>query len=203
MNIKKIVLSLVTIILLLPFTTGVAAGNGVIEPYPACGKHTVSFINDIYPAHHDENIQLDSELIEGVQYLSIVSLHGWEIVEVDLLLAAGGTDEFNFPHVTKALILPPGVPLLDMLIFLEKECPSCRPTGRFVYTLFGNFPCNLIAEDNSIPARFLNPEYTGPLCNLPTVDHEWNGDWVKNREFNCGGYFVGGNHYDTRLENLP
>lgn len=73
-----------------------------------------------------------------------------------------------------------------------------RWTGNYVYTLLGNYPCNLITDQPTIPSRFLNQEYTGPLCKLPDRNHQWNGEWIKNREMDYGGYLKGGRHYDTR-----
>ena len=204
MNTKKLVILFVLLILLLPIPTGVAAAE--TTPYPDCGKHTISFFGNLFSDGYDDNVQLDSELIGGIPYISIVTSHGWETIEVDLLLAQGGTQIYTFPNgTTKALFPPPGVPLIDLIIKLKKDCYTCggKPTGRYVYTLLGNYPCNLISEEKTIPARFLDPGYTGPLCNLPNLDHNWNGDWVKNKEINCGGYFVGGKHYDTSLGELP
>ena len=96
----------------------------------------------------------------------------------------------------------PPVPVVFLSVSFRKAC-ACRPTGKYVYTLLGNYPCNLITKEDPIPARFLNPSYTGPLCKLPNLDHAWNGKWVKSVERDCGGYFKGGNHYDTSLGTLP
>ena len=203
MKTKRFFLIIVISILLAVNTSVVAFANGEGPPpeppipSPECGtytdtrSHTGTFGN--YSAYWFE---YDISVI-------ITSYNGWSIVQAKWL------DEnkdvvasYSFPPGTTSEIVPYHPFGGYLSVTLKKNC-VCRPTGRYVYTLLGNYPCNLITKEKSIPARFLDPAYTGPLCNLPTIDHIWNGDWVKNEELNCGGYFVGGNHYDTSLGNLP
>ena len=203
MKSKKLVLVIVISVFMAVSTFTLATANGfeppILPPPPSkeCGSYTHSNIEPGTYGDYSVYWVVEPETV------IITSTNGWEISRARWLIGSDIIADHIFPPGTTSVIIPlPEFGAEFLAVTLEREC-ACRPTGRFVYTLFGNYPCNLIAEDNSIPARFLNPAYTGPLCNLPTVDHIWNGDWVKNREFNCGGYYVGGNHYDTRLENLP
>lgn len=123
-----------------------------------------------------------------------------------LVLVLNGTDGSNFVWIEKTAGWhgPPLLPDLQIdhaVICAESRYVSGKTprwTGKYVYTLLGNYPCNLISEEPSIPARFKNTEYTGPLCALPGRSHQWNGEWLKSREFDYGHYLKGGRHYDTR-----
>lgn len=202
MKAKRFFLIIVISLLFAVSTSVVASANGELPPEPPipdpeCGSYThKNYRPDTYGNYRVEGL-------EGGPF-TITSFNGWHIVGAQWL------DDFDAalasytypPGTTSVMIILPFGGALSLSVTLQKNC-VCRPTGNYVYTLLGNYPCNLITKENSIPARFLDPEYTGPLCNLPTFDHVWNGDWVKNEELDCGGYFVGGNHYDTSLGNLP
>ncbi|TFH41105.1 MAG: hypothetical protein E4G94_08510 [ANME-2 cluster archaeon] len=196
MKTKKLLLIIVISLLIATNTFIVAAANGFEPPPPApeCGTYTWYF--------SDTNVIFEYEIGPPPGY-RFTSYNGWEIVQITWwTLPSGPSFIQSYPPGTTSVLDDSSDEYLVDSVNLKKNC-SCQATGRYVYTLFGNYACNLITEESSIPARFLNPEYTAPLCNLPDHQHNWNGDWVKNKEMNCGGYFVGGNHYDTSLGNLP
>ncbi|TFG49208.1 MAG: hypothetical protein E4H33_02735 [Anaerolineales bacterium] len=195
MKTKKLLLIMVIVLLLAANTFIVAAATGFEPPHPApeCGTYTWSF--------SDANVKF--EYVGGPPSgWTFTSYNGWAIVQITWEPLSGPVILQSYPPGTTSVFDPESDEYWVYSVNLKKNC-SCRPTGSYVYTLLGNYPCNLITTEDSIPARFLDPAYTGPLCNLPNLDHVWNGEWVKNEEMDCGGYFVGGNHYDTSLGILP
>ena len=197
MKIKRLIIIIVISLLIATNTSVVAFANGTEPPIPdpECGTYTDTRGGPGTFGNYSAEFVANGSVL-------ITSYNGWQIVEArwlgvgDVVIAS-----YTFPPGTTSEIIPYSW-AISLSVTLKKNC-ACRPTGRFVYTLLGNYPCNLITKENSIPARFLDPAYTGSLCNLPNLDHVWNGDWVKNEELDCGGYFVGRNHYDTSLGNLP
>lgn len=199
MKAKKPFVVVISLIFALSITS-LASANGGGDPVqvPKCGTYT-----DIRTGPGDYGSYTAEWYVPGVSIL-IQSYDGWTFVKgawldwdkdpiVSYTAFAGSTSEI--------VPLPPGGAAYSS-VTLHKAC-ACHPTGKYVYTLLGNYPCNLVTTEDTIPARFLNPDYTGPLCNLPELDHVWNGDWVRNEELDCGGYLVGGNHYDTSQGTLP
>lgn len=202
MKTRKMFLIIVISLLFAVSTPVVAFANGgppPLEPIPdlECGIYShKNYGPDTYGNYRVEDI--------GSSSFRITSFNGWWIVGAKWL----GFDDavlgsYTYPPGTSSAVvtLPVGE-VHSLSVTLKKNC-VCQPTGNYVYTLLGNYPCNLITNEKTIPGRFLDPGYTGPLCGLPDLDHIWNGDWVKNEEFDCGGYFVGGNHYDTSMGILP
>ena len=194
MKMKRLLL-IILISLLFASTTFITASANDIEPpipSPECGTYT-----DTRDGPGTFGNYTAAWYVPDVSVI-ITSTNGWYIVEASWLDEGKATiiTHTYFPETPTVSIVdyPAGASWLS--VTLKKKC-VCEPTGRFVYTLFGDYPCNLITDEASIPARFLNPEYTAPLCKLPDADHNWNGEWVKSKEYNCGGYFKGGNHYDT------
>ncbi len=221
MNTKKLVLLFVISLLLFGNTAAVSAAPSVITKektdWPKCGDYEIQAYSD----YSDSNISIQANWqqififnldnfknAEGiflnniVQGLSVSTFNGWKITAIEIL---DSNIMFTYPGGTTQAVENPelqGIP--GLLISLSKDCDSeARFTGRYVYTLLGSFPCNLVGFEKSIPARFLNPEYVADLCDIPGLAHDWNGDWVKHQEMDHGGYFTGGPHYDTSLTTLP
>ena len=78
------------------------------------------------------------------------------------------------------------------VIPLTVEHKACDVTGMYTYWLGGNFSCPLETDKaggagmNKIPARFLNPSYTEPICySCIWGEHKWDGTWTVEQQTNC------------------
>ena len=200
MKLKKLVFVLIVTLLLVGNTVEPARANGA--PLPTCGEYVANGSADYTTPIYS------FEFSNGFRNVIIESYNGWEIVGITIRYdgntrSAGigiGPGEETYKEIRF-------ISEIDWLtVRLQKDCGQQGTpnfTGRYVYTLFGNYSCNLLTTDESIPARFLNPAYRAPLCDLPGQAHNWSGDWVKNKEMEVEGYFYGGPSYDTRPVILP
>ena len=220
MNTRRLVLLFVVTLLLVGNTVQVSAApySDIIEEtdWPDCGNHAQQAFSD----YLDSNLSIEADwsrtdsqvdvktpkvmsIIEG-PVVTVKSFNGWEITAIEIFPQE---IVYTYPAGTTIATPTPKGSVSRVTVQLYKDCDAPPPppkfTGRYVYTLLGNFPCNLVGFEIPIPARFLNPEYTAALCGLPGLPHDWNGKWVKNKEMDHGGYLTGGQYYDTSQGNLP
>jgi hypothetical protein len=195
MKLNKVILILMALAVLLG--SSVSSANAIAEEkWPDCGEKVVETFG-VY-SHSNLNITyIDSDLsFKSYNGWKIYLIWGWHKDGTGWLLVPfpDGTTSYTRENISEGHIG-------KFRVELKKDCdytPKCKPTGDYVYTLLGNYPCNLISSEKPIPDRFLNPGYFGALCALPDNEFEWNGKWTKSTVKDCGGYEVGGNHYDTR-----
>lgn len=202
---KKICTALILAFSLLTLISPISSAGAIPAPWPECGETTIYTSGEYSHA----NLTITYGTSDGKDAVTFKSFNGWKIYYYSI----------TFPGYLMGAAFPDGVTSDTMKIVgsfsdiqsirvnLKKDCSdaeqACKPTDLYVYTLLGNYPCNLVTSESPIPARFLNRDYTGPLCQLPDLDHNWNGDWVVSPVKDCNGYQVGGNHYDTRLPEFP
>jgi hypothetical protein len=201
---NKLVIILALAILITVSTFGPA---GASSETPLCGNKIIKtsgpISNDFVKVSYGDGV-VNFESYNGWD-LSYVIVYGFEehthaadaeypngTTKASLeLVDAGGAGSFETSDID------------EIMVGLEKRCSVCKPTDLFVYTLLGNYPCNLVSREKSIPDRFRNTNYTGLLCSLPNIQHKWSGEWLKNRVEDCGTYQMGGNHYNSDMPSFP
>lgn len=196
---RFLVLTLALIILFVASAFGSADVGPEETPDPeACG---VAKVFEVSGPYQNDYFKVS---YNGDYLLEFESYNGWDLGSA-IVSVPGGTpfSEKEFPNdSTEGTMDLTGKGFKTseinvIMVGVERRCSVCKPTDHFVYTLVGNYPCNLVTTEKSIPARFLNPDYIGPLCSLPGVQFSWTGGWIKSKVENCGSYEVGGNHYNT------
>jgi hypothetical protein len=203
MKIKNVFLALFAVTLLLGVT--ISSADAGVDTWPSCGEKVITTSGGQY-YHPNFTLEENETGNPSTPYVFIfTSSNGWRIHEIYMEFSGSPIQHGTFPD-GKTSYTTYGEKSSYVKVTLKKDCdytPGCRSTDNYVFTLLGNYPCNLISGDKSIPARFLNPNYVNSLCNLPDLQFEWNGKWVKNTVKICDGYDIGGQYYDTRFGILP
>lgn len=201
---KKFSLLLILAVTMVVLFSPASSAGAVPSLWPECGDHAV-----ISPGEYSNaNLTIVYGRFGSDYTVEFNSYNGWKIYTFQIIYNNGSASA-NFPDGTTSDTAYLGRDTADIIsidVELYKDCLSsstCKPTEYYVYTLLGNYPCSLVTGDHPIPDRFLNPNYTGPLCQLPEQEHQWNGEWIVNEVKICNGYQVGGKYYDTSRTKLP
>jgi len=195
---KKVLFALIAVILVVGITTS-SADASVDTSWPSCGEKVVIG----YATYEHDNLTISFEDVDGENpdLYTVHSANGWIFYQ---LIIDDGQDELvieSFPDGKTTYSIPSSVRIRSIKVSLKKDCdytPVCKSTSTYVYTLLGNYPCNLLTIEKPMPERFRNPEYINALCALPDKQFNWNGTWVKNTVVTCESYEIGGQFYDTR-----
>jgi hypothetical protein len=201
---KRLSLVLVLAVALVTLFSPISSANALLSPWPECGENTITTGGE----YTDANLSIVYGMDGSDDIVDFNSFNGWKIYHF-VIQYNSSSNSANFPDGTTsdtAYISGTTAEITGIVVELKKDCSAkveCKPTDLYVYTLLGNYPCNLVTVDYPIPERFLNRQYTGPLCQLPDMEHQWNGKWIVNNVKDCHGYQVGGNYYNTSLPKLP
>lgn len=173
-----------------------ADASARVDPWPSCGEKVVSWGGGDY-FHENFKFTTVDEKVDYHFYFN--SYNGWKIYEIYMEFNPGSpVQQGSFPEGRTSYDTYSTEQASYVKVTLRKDCdytPKCKTTDVHVYTLLGNYPCNLIAGDSSIPERFLNPNYVSYLCDLPEKSFDWNGKWVNNSLKTCDGYEYAGRYY--------
>ena len=200
-------LLMVLIVLSVVLGSRPSSAKASVDTWPSCGEKVITTSGGDY-RHPNFTLDTgyDSAYPSNPYVITFTSYTGWKIHEIYMEFNPGSPVQHGtFPDGKTSFKTYSAEKERYVKVTLKKDCdytPGCRTTDTYVFTLLGNYPCNLISGDKSIPARFLNPNYINSLCNLPDLQFEWNGKWVRNTVKDCDGYDIGGQHYDTRFERL-
>ncbi len=200
---KRFSLVFIAAVTLVTLFSPISSAGAKIESWPDCGDFTITTPGE----YSDSNLSIVYR-DGGVDFNSF---NGWKFYHYEIF----GINQWGatFPNGATSDYAELGTDttkITKIVVDLKKDCPAasaaepkCKTTDLYVYTLLGNYPCNLVTTDYPIPPRFMNREYTGPLCQLPNLEFQWNGKWIVNQVKDCGGYQVGGNFYNSSLPALP
>ena len=154
---KKIVLALIAVTLLLGVAT--SSADASVETWPSCGEKVITTSGGDYT---HSNFTFKNRLIRHILRIHIFLLLPFSTAGKYMKFTWNSTLDHQYNMVLSLMVKPLTNHSLQKrpptLRTLKKDCdytPECRTTDTYVYTLLGNYPCNLIAGDKSIPARSL------------------------------------------------
>lgn len=194
MKFNKLLIVLITVLVILGSTP--SSASAIADSWPSCGEKVIVTAGGDY-THPNFSFTTKDEKPQYHFYFN--SSNGWKIYEIYMEFDPGSPVQHGiFPDGRTSYDTYSTEQASKVEVTLKRDCdytPGCRTTDVHVYTLLGNYPCNLIAGDATIPSRFLNPNYNSYLCDLPEKQFDWNGKWVNNKLKICDGYEFAGQYY--------